>query len=110
MISRQHEKTMRVSGLSAEHRLKVREAWLANPDLLESFIAENPSNLSKDELAMVSAWRHQTGKFYEWSWTGNDEMDPVSGRGWAVLDGNKLQGIIALHHGDESRFEAEHKR
>ena len=37
---------------------------------------------------------------------GNDEMDPASGRGWAVLDGDEIHGVIAIHHGDESEFVA----
>ena len=43
----------------------------------------------------------------EWSWEGNDEMDPRSGRGWAVLapDG-KLTGEIFIHDGDDSKFVA----
>lgn len=29
----------------------------------------------------------------EWSWDGQDEMDPASGRGWAVIDGDRIQGL-----------------
>lgn len=43
----------------------------------------------------------------EFSWDGNDEMDPAQGRGWAVLDGERLSGMIFFHQGDESEFEAE---
>ena len=43
----------------------------------------------------------------EWTWDGNDEMDPAQGRGWAVLDGGRLKGMIYFHRGDESDFEAE---
>jgi hypothetical protein len=43
----------------------------------------------------------------EWSWEGNDEMDPVTGRGWAVLKGDQLHGMIFIKHGDESDFVAE---
>jgi hypothetical protein len=43
----------------------------------------------------------------EFSWDGNDEMDPAQGRGWAVLDGERLKGMIFFHQGDESEFEAE---
>ena len=48
----------------------------------------------------------------EWSWNGNDEMDPVSGRGWAMLDGDEIHGVIVIHHGDESWFVAKraHKK
>ncbi len=27
-------------------------------------------------------------------------------RGWAIVDGDKLSGMIFIHHGDESAFEA----
>ena len=27
----------------------------------------------------------------EWSWEGNDEMDPAQGRGWAVLEGDETR-------------------
>ena len=40
----------------------------------------------------------------EFSWDGNDEMDPAQGRGWAVLDGDRLKGMIFFHQGDESEF------
>jgi hypothetical protein len=42
----------------------------------------------------------------EWTWEGNDEMDPVHGRGWAVLKGAQLHGMIFFHQGDESEFVA----
>jgi hypothetical protein len=43
----------------------------------------------------------------EFSWEGNDEMDPASGRGWAILEGDVLNGMIFFHQGDESEFVAE---
>jgi hypothetical protein len=43
----------------------------------------------------------------EWSWEGSDEMDPALGRGWATLEDGGLQGMIFIHLGDESEFEAE---
>jgi hypothetical protein len=44
----------------------------------------------------------------EWSWEGTDgaDMTPLSGRGWAVLRGDVLHGMIFTHLGDESEFEA----
>src|SRR4051794_7148240 len=30
----------------------------------------------------------------EWTWDGNAEMDPAQGRGWAVLEGDELRGMI----------------
>ena len=40
----------------------------------------------------------------EFTWDGNDEMDPAQGRGWAVLEGEELRGEIFFHLGDESSF------
>lgn len=42
----------------------------------------------------------------EFSWTGHDENDEASGRGWAVLSGDELRGQIAIHDGDRSGFVA----
>lgn len=35
----------------------------------------------------------------EWTWDGNAEMDPAQGRGWAVLKGDDLHGMIFFHMG-----------
>jgi hypothetical protein len=43
----------------------------------------------------------------EFSWEGNDECDPASGRGWAVLVGDRLEGRLFFHLGDDSAFAAE---
>ncbi len=42
----------------------------------------------------------------EWTWDGNDEMEPAEGRGWAVLKGDELKGMIYFHNGDDSEFVA----
>jgi hypothetical protein len=43
----------------------------------------------------------------EFTWEGNDEMDQVSGDGWAELqkDGS-IKGEIRFHNGDDSTFKA----
>jgi len=47
----------------------------------------------------------------EFSFEGFDEGDEVMGRGWAVLDGERLRGRLYFHQGDDSSFvaEREHK-
>ena len=41
----------------------------------------------------------------EFSWEGQDEMDPASGRGWAVVIKNgELEGRIFFQQGDDSAF------
>ena len=42
----------------------------------------------------------------EWTWDGNDEMDPAQGRGWAVVRDGELHGMIFFHGGEESGFVA----
>jgi hypothetical protein len=44
----------------------------------------------------------------EWSFEGHDDRDPISGRGWAVLqDDGTLAGKFSIHNGDSSAFTAE---
>jgi hypothetical protein len=45
----------------------------------------------------------------EWTWDGNDEMDPAQGRGWAVVKGDELHGMIFFQGGDDSEFVAKKK-
>jgi hypothetical protein len=53
------------SALPGEDRLKVREAFLDETDLIELFVDQNPAHLADDELDIVLSWRHQVaGKFY----------------------------------------------
>ena len=44
----------------------------------------------------------------EWTWEGGDGADgtPLTGRGWAKLEGGELNGMIVIHLGDESGFGA----
>ena len=43
----------------------------------------------------------------DFSFEGFDEMDEVSGRGWAKIVAGRLTGLIRFHQGDESGFTAE---
>ena len=45
----------------------------------------------------------------EFSWEGGDGADgtPLTGRGWAILREDGLHGMIFIHQGDDSEFEAE---
>ena len=43
----------------------------------------------------------------EFTWEGQDEGDPATGRGWAALETNgSLRGRIYFHAGDDSGFRA----
>ena len=44
----------------------------------------------------------------DFTWYGSDEMDEVSGDGYADLEDNgSITGEISFHNGDESSFKAE---
>lgn len=43
---------------------------------------------------------------FDFSWSGQDENDPVCGRGWAVVEDGELRGRIYLHFADDSAFRA----
>ncbi|WNV82628.1 hypothetical protein [Umezawaea sp. Da 62-37] len=57
---------------------------------------------------MDCRWSKRDGQpFVEFTWEGNDEMDPASGRGWAVLAENgTLTGHLFIHLGEDSGFRA----
>jgi hypothetical protein len=45
------------------------------------------------------------GDAVEFTWEGNDEMDPANGHGWADLqDDGSLEGEISLNNGDDITF------
>jgi len=44
---------------------------------------------------------------FEFTWEGDDELDPASGSGWLKFSGlQKLKGRIKFHQGDSSEFVA----
>jgi len=42
----------------------------------------------------------------DFSWEGQAENDPASGRGWAILNDDYLEGRFYFHLGDDSWFKA----
>ena len=45
------------------------------------------------------------GNAVEFRWSGNDEMDPASGHGWAEMQNDgSLEGEICLEGGDDIPF------
>jgi hypothetical protein len=51
--------------LPIEERLKLRDALVADMDLIDAFVSENPCSLSGDELEIVRSWNYLVaGEFY----------------------------------------------
>lgn len=44
---------------------------------------------------------------FEFSWSGFDENDPMTGRGWLQVIGDQAEGRIFIHIGDDSGLKAE---
>ena len=44
----------------------------------------------------------------QFNWDGGDGADgtPLDGIGWAILDGDTLNGMISVHQGEDSEFVA----
>jgi hypothetical protein len=80
---------------------------------VEGYIEFDPNGTGHFQFGYVQGYMdcHLTTRdgepAVEWTWDGNDEMDPAQGRGWAVLKGDELHGMIFFHGGDDSEFVAQ---
>jgi len=65
LVLGEHTTPEKLGPLSPQARLKLRQALIEHPDLLDSFTQDNPAHLNEDDLAIVASWRHHVGgKFY----------------------------------------------
>ena len=82
---------------------------------VEGYFEFGPNNSGSFQFGYVQGeidYRHGIRDGHpcvEFTFDGNDEMDPAQGRGWAVLDGDEIKGMIFFHQGDEFEFKAEKK-
>ena len=100
--------------ISGKWRITEMDLWDREAiDLLGPALIEFKGEGGQFRFIAVDGWmdcRHgqRNGRSsVDFTWDGNDECDPVSGRGWAKLqkDGS-LSGRIYIHHGDDSGFKA----
>ena len=79
---------------------------------VEGFFEFEPDGLGSFQFGYVRGQIDYRLSMYEgqprleFSWNGNDEMDPAEGRGWATTDGDQIDGMLFFHRGDESKFTA----
>ncbi len=60
------------------------------------------------EADLDCRYGQRAGKpFVEFSFDGQSEYDPISGRGCAAVKGDAMEGTIYLHRADQSEFTAE---
>ena len=97
-------------------RWRITETELWEPDdldllgpaqiVLERGGQGRMSFIAVDLLLDYQLARRDNRDGVEFTFSGSDEGDRVSGRGWAVLDGPLLRGRIYFHQGDQSGFVA----
>ena len=102
------------SPFTGHWRITSMEMW--DQDFVDEevpgYIEFKPDGLGEFRFGYVHCgidWRESErdgGPAVEFSFEGMDEMDPVSGRGSAVLSDDTLDGMIHFHHGDESGIKA----
>ncbi|HEY5990859.1 MAG TPA: hypothetical protein VIV12_31360 [Streptosporangiaceae bacterium] len=101
--------------LTGVWRIVEMDLWDAEAiDLLgPGYIQFGADRSGRFRFIAVEGWMDcQTGQrdgrpCVEFTWEGNDESDPASGRGWAALDKDgSLRGHICFHLGDDSGFRA----
>jgi hypothetical protein len=81
---------------------------------VEGYFEFQPNGLGEFQFGYVQGnIDHRTGlrdgkPAVEFTWDGMDGADGtlLTGRGWAVLEGNELDGAIFIHLGDDSEFKA----
>ena len=100
--------------LSGKWRITEMSLWDREAiDLLGPAFIEFRGNGGQFRFIAVDGWmdcrqgRRNGQPSVDFTWDGNDEGDPASGRGWVLLrqDGS-LTGHIYFHQGDDSGFTA----
>ncbi len=100
--------------MSGKWRINEMDLWDQEAiDLLGRACIEFKGHGGQFRFIAIDGWmdcRHgqRNGRPYvDFTWDGNDECDPASGRGWVKLqkDGS-LTGHIYFHQGDDSGFKA----
>ena len=100
--------------ISGKWRITEMDAWGREAiDLVGPGFIEFRAQGGHFHFIAVDGWmdcRHgqRSGRPYTtFTWEGNDECDPASGRGWAkLLKDGSLTGHIYFHQGEDSGFKA----
>ena len=106
--------------LLIEGRWRIIETELWDQEALDlvvpAYMRFDRNGLGEMQLIAIGASidyrveKRDGGSVLEFSWSGFDEMDATSGRGWAQIDGDTMRGKLFIHEGDESSFVARRER
>ena len=105
------------SGLIGRWRITWMETWKQDyvDEEVEGFFRFDPDGTGEFQFYCVKGgidYREveRGGRpAVEFSWDGYDGMVPASGRGWAVIDGDNIEGWVFIHLDLDSAFRAVRK-
>jgi hypothetical protein len=105
----------RGGGLVGRWRITWMEMWDQSfvDAEVEGFVRFDDDGSGEFQFGYVHGYlnyqvtEHNDKPAVAFTFEGNDEMDPCSGRGWAFRKGDRIGGKIVLHPGDASKFKAE---
>jgi hypothetical protein len=95
-------------------RIVEMEVW--DKDYLDlvvpAFIEFDREQMGQFQFGTVRGWldcrfdERQGTQIVDFSWEGENDNDPGCGRGWGALRGDRLDGRLYIHRGDDSAFTA----
>ena len=102
------------AGIRGRWRITEMEHWDAEYVDLEgeAHITFERDRLGRFQFGAVVGWidyriSTRDGRpAVEFSWEGTNDSDPASGRGWAMIDAQRIAGRLFFHNGDDSGFVA----
>lgn len=104
------ERSMTVNPFRGTWRIVSMEGWDQDYVDMEvpAYIAFEKNNLGEFQFGLVQGQTDYriNDKRVEFTWSGVDENDGVSGRGFAEIAQGELLGHIYIHSGDDSAFRA----
>jgi hypothetical protein len=95
-------------------RITEMEVW--DVDYLDlvvpAFIEFDREQMGQFQFGTVRGWldcrfgERDGAVAVDFSWEGENDNDPGCGRGWGALRGDRLEGRLYIHRGDDSAFVA----
>ena len=95
-------------------RISEMELWDADYlDLVvPAFLEFDREQMGQFQFGTVRGWldcrfsERDGVPVVDFSWEGENDNDPGCGRGWGALRGDRLEGRLYIHRGDDSGFVA----
>ncbi len=112
-MKRKTEKSNRGNDFAGSWRIyKMEDFDKVDIDMeCQAYIRFDSRNMGEFQFILVHGdldgeiVRYGDKKRLEFTWEGNDECDPASGSGWAMINSKgELEGKIKIHGGDSSLF------